>query len=166
MASGNPKTPSALSRSLRRSFDIVVATVGLALFSPLFLISCIAIRVDSRGPIFLRQARFGYKNRAIDVLTFRSATSDTEANKCVTRVGRILRWSGIDKLPQLFNVLRGDMSIVGPRPYADHHDLLKKDLVQLLKGVKPGITGLAQIAETRGGFSSEQLIKDDLFYVE
>lgn len=154
MVSGCSKIPGELNRSVRRSFDIVAATAGLALFSPLYLIACLAIRVDSRGPIFLRQARLGYKNRAIDVLTFRSVTSDTEANKCMTRVGRILRRSGIDRLPQLFNVLRGDMSIVGPRPHADHHDLLKKDLMQLLKGVRPGMTGLAQIAETRGGFST------------
>lgn len=167
MALGYSKILGELNRCVRRLFDIIAATAGLALLSPLFLIVCVAIKLDSRGPIFLRQVRFGYKNRAIDVLTFRSVTSDTEANKGITRVGRIVRRSGIDRLPQLFNVLHGDMSIVGPRPCADRDGLLKNELMQLIKDVKPGMTGLAQIAETRGRLRTrEQLIKDDLFYVE
>lgn len=159
-----------LNRCTKRLFDIVVAAVSVVLFSPIILVVCVAIKLDSRGPIFLREARYGYKNRAIGVLRFRSVTVDADAsrvNSCVTRVGRILRRSGIDKLPQLFNVLRGDMSIVGPRPYAHRHDLFENNLMPLLNGVKPGMTGWAQLAESREGLRTrEQLIKDDLFYVK
>jgi polysaccharide biosynthesis protein PslA len=154
---------------IKRVFDIVVATVGLILLSPLMLVVSAAIKLDSRGPIFVRKTLYGYKNRTIQVLTFRSVRACAEANQTnsdETRVGRVLRRSGIEELPRLFNVLRGEMSIVGPRPYTGR-DLFEHGLVSLLVGVKPGLTSLALINEPTGGCrTTEQRISDDLHYVK
>ena len=164
---GDVPPSSGLNRCAKRLFDIIVATAGLVLFSPIILVACVAIKLDSRGPIFVWEARYGHKSWAIWVLRFRSVTADAEAsqvNSCVTRVGQILRRSGIDGLPQLFNVLRGDMSIVGPRPFAHRRDLFENSV---LNSVKPGLTGWAQLAESREGFrTTEQRIKDDVFYAK
>ena len=155
---------------IKRLFDIVTATTGLFLLSPIILVAAVAIKLDSRGPIFSREIAYGYKNRAFRVLKFRSATVCAKAsrnNSHVTRVGRVLRQTGIDDLPKLLNVLGGAMSIVGPRPYARRRDLFEIRLMPLLHGVKPGLTGWAQINEYRKGFTTtEQRINDDLYYVK
>jgi lipopolysaccharide/colanic/teichoic acid biosynthesis glycosyltransferase len=99
--------------------------MGLILFAPILLIASIAIKLDSRGPIFIRKTLYRYDNRAIKVLKFRVVTTCVEGDRInprVTQVGQILSETGIDELPQLFNVLRGEMSIVGPRPYASRQD--------------------------------------------
>jgi lipopolysaccharide/colanic/teichoic acid biosynthesis glycosyltransferase len=158
-----------LDRCVKRLFDIIASTIGLVLLSPVILIVSIAIKIDSGGPIFSHERLYGYKNRTIRVLKFR-VTSEVKANKInsrVTRVGRVLRECGIDELPQLFNVLRGDMSIVGPRPYSRSQDLSEYGLMPLLDGVKPGMISLAEVTESRDGFGTmEQRNKDDLYYVE
>jgi len=155
---------------VKRVFDIVAATTGLVLLSPIILVAALAIKLDSRGPIFSREIAYGYKNRAIRVFKFRTATVCTKAsltNSHVTRVGRVLRQTGIDDLPQLLNVLGGAMSIVGPRPYTCRRDLFEIRLTPLLHGVKPGLTGWAQINEYRDGFTTtEQRVNDDLYYVK
>jgi lipopolysaccharide/colanic/teichoic acid biosynthesis glycosyltransferase len=159
-----------LDRYAKRAFDIIAATIGLILLSPAILVASIAIKLDSRGPIFSQETLYGYKNRAVRVLKFRSATTCVEANRTetrVTRVGRVLRECGIDELPQLFNVLRGQFSIVGPRPYARRKDLSKHSFVPLLDDVKPGMISLAEITKLREGFGTmEQRIKDDQYYIE
>jgi len=159
-----------LERHAKRVFDFVVATMGVILFSPILLVASIAIKLDSRGPVFLREIRYGYENRAIRVLKFRSMSVCAEANEIhsrPTRIGRVLSLTGIDELPQLFNVLRGEMSIVGPRPYARRQDSFEYGLMPWLSGFKPGMTGLAQINEAREGFgSTAQRVNDDLHYVE
>lgn len=155
---------------VKRAFDIVAAITGLVLLSPIILLAAVAIKLDSRGPIFSREIAYGYKNRAFRVLKFRSVTACAKANRTnshVTRVGQVLRQTGIDELPQLLNVLGGAMSIVGPRPYARRQDLFEIRLTPVLHGVKPGLTGWAQINEYREGFTiAEQRINDDLYYVE
>jgi lipopolysaccharide/colanic/teichoic acid biosynthesis glycosyltransferase len=107
-----------LDQCIKRFFDIVAATTSLMLFSPIFLITSIAIKLDSPGPIFIHEALYGFNNRAIKVLKFRLVTVRAEGdrfNPTLTRVGQILSQTGIDELPQLFNVLRGEISIVGRR---------------------------------------------------
>jgi lipopolysaccharide/colanic/teichoic acid biosynthesis glycosyltransferase len=107
-----------LDERVKRAFDIVAATMGLIILSPILLITSIAIKLDSQGPIFIRETLYGYSNRAIQVLKFRVMTTCVEGNRInprVTQVGQIVSQAGIDELPQLFNVLRGEMSIVGRR---------------------------------------------------
>lgn len=144
-------------RGIKRAFDIVVATTGLILFSPICLFSALAIKIESRGPAFDRQQRYSYYNNdSIVVFRFRStknqncngATHAARKRPSVTRFGRILRSSGIDELPQLFNVLRGEMSIVGPRPFpAFPGAIFEKELLRTSRrgNFKPGLTGLAQV---------------------
>jgi len=155
---------------VKRVCDIVAASGVLALLSPIILVVSIAIKLDSRGPIFSRETAYGHKNRAFRVLKFRSVTAGAEAGPShskVTRVGRVLRQTGVDELPQLLNVLSGAMSIVGPRPYARRQDLLENRLAPSLDGVKPGLTGWAQINESREGFwTMERRINEDLYYVK
>jgi hypothetical protein len=128
----------------KRMIDIAAATLGLLLFSPILLIASIAIKLDSRGPVLIRETRYGYKNRPIQLLRFRLVTACAENDRTsprLTRVGRILNQTGIDELPQLFNVLRGQMSIAGPRPCCHPR--------ASLNGVRPGMIGWAQIVATR-----------------
>jgi lipopolysaccharide/colanic/teichoic acid biosynthesis glycosyltransferase len=122
----------------KRILDIVAAIVGLVLFSPILLIASIAIKLDSRGPILVRQTAYGYRNRMIEVRQFRTVRADVKhINPPSTRVGQILRKTGIDELPELLNVLSGDMSMIGPRPRIHPSALLNKS--------KPGMTDWAQI---------------------
>jgi polysaccharide biosynthesis protein PslA len=148
-----------LARHTKRAFDIIAASISLLLLSPILFITSVAIKLDSRGPIFSRELQKGYKNRTIHVFNFRSTTA--------TRVGHILRQTGIDELPQLLNVVRGEMSIVGPRLHAHRRDQFAYDLMPLLNDFKPGITGLARLAELREGpGTTEQNFNCDLHYVE
>jgi lipopolysaccharide/colanic/teichoic acid biosynthesis glycosyltransferase len=106
-----------LNERTKRACDIGAAITGFILFSPIFLITALAIKLESRGPVFVGEVRFGHDNGAILLVKFRAAIS-TKADgmdRCMSRVGRILRHSGIDELPQLINVLRGEMSIFGRR---------------------------------------------------
>ena len=105
------------ARRIKRTIDVVLAAMGLILFSPILLITSIAIKLDSRGPIFIREPQFGCENRAIQVFKFRSVVDCGEGdhNKPLrlSRVGQIIRQTGIDELPLFFNVLRGEMPIIG-----------------------------------------------------
>lgn len=174
---------SILDLSIKRIFDIVVAAAALLLLSPLLLTIALAIKIDSRGNILFRQPRHGYNNRVIRVFKFRSMvalgndqekfTSATENDSRITLVGRILRRTSIDELPQLLNVLLGEMSIVGPRPHATNHNKMFED--QLLPfarrhNVKPGITGWAQVNGCRGPADTvermQQRLEYDLYYID
>jgi len=173
---------SGIDVFVKRMFDIVAASVGLLVFSPMFLIVAAAIKLDTRGPIFFRQLRHGYNNRTISVFKFRSMIhcpeaaefKQTERNDArVTRVGRIIRRSSIDELPQLLNVLRGEMSIVGPRPHATAHNEMFEDRISPLSrrhNVKPGITGWAQVNRCRGETDTLEKMQTridlDLYYVD
>ena len=167
---------------LKRAFDLVCATVGLIVLSPLFLVVSIAIKLDSRGPVFFRQIRHGFNNEEINVFKFRSMTCMEEGHNFkqavendprVTSTGRIIRSTNIDEFPQLINVLRGEMSIVGPRPHATAHNFLFTDLITPFSrrhNVKPGITGWAQVNGYRGATDTfekmQRRIEFDLQYID
>lgn len=170
----------------KRTFDLVVAAGALVLLSPVMIATAIAIRLDSKGPILFRQKRYGFNNEVIDVLKFRSMyheMADPAAKKVVTkndprvtRVGRFIRRTSIDELPQLINVLRGDLSLVGPRPHAVNAHTNEKLWDEVVDGyfarhkVKPGVTGWAQINGWRGEVDTaekiQKRVEHDIYYIE
>ena len=167
---------------VKRAFDFTLALIGLIMLSPLFLIVSIAIKLDTPGPVFFRNTRHGFNNEKIRVLKFRSMTTIedggqfTQATKDdprVTSIGRIIRRTNIDELPQLINVLRGEMSLVGPRPHATAHNALFNDVIAPFSrrhNVKPGITGWAQVNGYRGATDAlekmQRRIEYDLYYID
>ena len=174
-------------RLAKRSFDVVVAALALLALSPVMLLAALAVRLDSPGPVLFRQARHGFNDRAIQVLKFRSMYSEaadpaarqvvTRGDPRVTRVGRILRKTSIDELPQLFNVLRGELSLVGPRPHAvEALSSAQEKFSQMVEGysarhrLPPGITGWAQIHGWRGEIDDADKLRarfeHDLWYIE
>ncbi len=166
----------------KRAFDIVVATTALLLLSPLLLACAILIRLESDGPALFIQRRYGFNRETFRIVKFRTMTTmedgreikqATVGDKRVTRIGRFLRRYNIDELPQLLNVLRGDMSLVGPRPHALAHDQLFERRIALYArrhNVKPGITGWAQVNGLRGEIDSPEKIRlrieHDLYYID
>lgn len=173
------------SRVIKRAFDLAITLPAIILLGPLMLLVAIAIVSETRGPVFFRQARVGRGNRIFNVLKFRSMRAEAEdphgrrstgrADDRITRVGRIIRATSIDELPQLFNVLRGEMSVVGPRPHALASTAGERlfwavDERYLERHiVKPGITGLAQVRGFRGATLTEndliQRLQADLDYL-
>jgi Undecaprenyl-phosphate glucose phosphotransferase len=171
---------------VKEVLDRGLAVIALVLLSPILLLTCLAIRLESKGPILFRQKRFGFNNNEISVLKFRSMYIDrqdtsgaerTQKNDPrVTRVGRFIRRTSIDELPQLFNVLKGDMSLVGPRPHATMMRVGDKYYFDAVKGytarhrVKPGITGLAQVRGLRGEIATTERarkrVEYDVYYIE
>ena len=168
----------------KRCEDLLLGTAMLAALSPLMLLVAVAIRLDSPGPVLFRQKRLGFNNNPITVFKFRSMThraSDVEAeirqatrrDPRVTWVGRIIRRSSLDELPQLFNVLRGEMSLVGPRPHAVVHNAKYAALIDNYLGrhrMPPGITGWAQVNGWRGETDTldkmQKRVEFDLAYIE
>jgi len=175
-----PRT--GVERSVKRTFDIAVAATGLVLLLPLLLTIALLIRLDSRGPIIFRQRRCGFNGRRFQIWKFRtmSVLEDGETitqakpnDTRITRIGNWLRQTSLDELPQLFNVIQGSMSIVGPRPHAVAHDSQFDKLVgnyAYRHHVKPGLTGWAQVngfrGETRTIADIEQRVKFDLWYID
>ena len=173
------------SAFLKRLEDLFIACFALAVLWPVLLLVAVAIKVESKGPVLFKQPRYGFNNELIDVLKFRSMydnSSDLAASKLtqkndprVTRVGRFIRKTSIDELPQLFNVLRGNMSLVGPRPHAVQAkaaDKLYQEVVDTYASrhrVKPGVTGWAQVNGWRGETDTEHKIKkrveSDMYYI-
>ncbi|MBN2244624.1 MAG: sugar transferase [Candidatus Aminicenantes bacterium] len=139
---------------MKRLFDLLFSFIGLLLLQPFFIVIAIMIKVDSIGPVFFRQGRVGKNFRRFMIYKFRTMVVDAEkkglritsgGDRRVTRVGRMLRKFKIDELPQLFNVLKGDMSLVGPRPEVEEYvKLYEEDYREILKR-RPGITDVSSI---------------------
>ena len=166
----------------KRGLDIAVALGLLTLLAPLLLMLAAAIRLESRGPALFRQRRGGLRGAPFMILKLRTMTVAEDGDAVhqarrhdprVTRLGRILRRTSLDELPQLINVLRGEMSLVGPRPHALAHDRRFQALVPAYDrrfAVRPGITGLAQVRGLRGEIRDLNQLKGrtacDVLYVE
>ena len=154
---------------IKRGFDFLIALILLILLLPVFLVVAIAIKMDSSGPVFFRQKRTGKNGKEFEILKFRSMVadndvSDTSCEDKYTRLGEKLRKSSVDELPQLINVLKGEMSFTGPRPWIPEYykNMTRKERERCL--VRPGITGLAA-AKGRNGLSVFEKINYDLEYV-
>jgi putative colanic acid biosysnthesis UDP-glucose lipid carrier transferase len=174
---------SGWAKVLKRAEDIVLSGLLLLFFAPLMLLIGLLIKLDSRGPVLFRQPRFGFNNNPITVLKFRSMTAEAAQDPSVpqarrgdprvTRIGRFLRRTSLDELPQLINVLKGDMSLIGPRPHAIAHNEYYAELIDgylRRHRVKPGITGWAQVNGWRGETADvtqmHERVKCDIYYIE
>ena len=181
-------------RLAKRTFDTLAVTIGLILLSPLLLIVAIIIKLDSPGPVFYWQSRVGENGRLFTMLKFRSMKSGNDANEHkqhiarlikenlsvdtlgkkslklendprITRVGKLIRKTSIDELPQLFNVLRGEMSLVGPRPPIPYEVELYQNWHKRRLEAIPGITGIWQI-KGRNRVSFDEMVRMDIEYIE
>lgn len=168
-----------VNRYIKEIEDRLLALIALLLISPLMLIIALGVKLSSPGPVFYKQERVGWNNRRFVILKFRSMPVDAEANsgavwakpgeKRATRFGSFLRKTSLDELPQLINVLRGDMSLVGPRPERpDFVEVFKDQVPNYMKKhmVKAGITGWAQVNGWRGDTDLNQRIEHDLYYIQ
>ncbi len=170
-----------IMRIAKRSLDILLASVGLIFSVPIFLILSVLIKLESKGPVFYRQERVGEKGRTFMVIKFRSMRQDAEIatgpvwasenDPRVTRLGRVMRLLRLDEIPQMINVLRGEMSFVGPRPErAVFVEQLRKKIpyYDLRFTVKPGLTGWAQVKYQYGSTEEDALekLQYDLYYIK
>jgi exopolysaccharide biosynthesis polyprenyl glycosylphosphotransferase len=168
-----------IDRMKKRTLDLAASSALLLLLSPTLLLLGVLVRLDSRGPVLYRQRRLGRDGREFDIVKFRSMSTSAEGETGPvrarrgdprrTRLGRVLRRTSLDELPQLWNVLRGEMSLVGPRPersfFVDRYqELIPRYLER--HGVKSGLTGWAQVHGLRGDTSVEERTRYDIWYVE
>lgn len=174
--------PHSEGTFLKSMLDYIVAIVSLILLAPLFAIIAIAIKLDSKGPVLFTQRRYGRNNRIFRIFKFRTMTVADDGDYVkqaerddarVTRVGWFLRRMSLDEVPQILNVLKGDMSIVGPRPHAlahDHYFERQIDLFSRRRRVRPGMTGWAQVhglrGETRTTEDMRSRMQHDLYYID
>ena len=182
--------PSSLGLVGKRALDVLLSSVGLVLLAPAFALIAVAIKIDSRGPVFFRQVRMGARNRKFLVYKFRTMVLDADERKSefahlnmhalnggdprlfkivddprVTRFGRVLRRTSLDELPQLVNVLKGDMSLVGPRPEQLNVVARYRPEHRFRLDVKPGITGPMQVFG-RGQLTFEERLAVEREYIE
>jgi len=172
---------SIFERTQKRCLDIGLASIALLMLAPLLIVSAILIKLDSKGNVIFRQSRRGFNGKPFEIWKFRSmtvsenghtVTQATKQDRRVTRVGRFLRKTSIDELPQLWNVLRGEMSLVGPRPHALAHDNYYDEVISnyvYRHHMKPGLTGWAQVNGFRGETPTidlmEKRVEYDVWYV-
>lgn len=161
---------------IKRFLDIFLSSMGLILLSPLFLTLILAIKLDSKGPVFFRQKRIGIRKSYFNILKFRTMKIDTpkdtpthlleKPEQYITRVGRFLRKTSLDELPQIWNILVGEMSVIGPRPALwNQYDLIEERDKYGANDIPPGLTGWAQI-NGRDELPIEMKAKLDGEYVE
>jgi exopolysaccharide biosynthesis polyprenyl glycosylphosphotransferase len=169
-----------VQRTIKRLIDFVVASAAIVLLAPFFCLVALAIKLDSPGPVIFRQTRNGYRGKPFRIFKLRTMKVQEDGaavrqasrdDSRVTRVGRFLRKTSIDELPQLLNVLMGQMSLVGPRPHAQAHDDIYARTIEnyeVRQHVKPGLTGWAQVNGLRGETATLDLmykrIEYDLWY--
>ena len=173
---------SALQRAEKRALDIVIAAIALIVLAPLLAVVALLIKLDGPGPALFRQTRYGFNQQPFSILKFRpmrvlendrAVRAVTRNDPRVTKIGALLRRFSIDELPQIANVLAGDMSLVGPRPHALSHDQqFERKIARYARrhNVKPGITGWAQVRGYRGEILSDETlagrIDHDLYYID
>lgn len=164
---------------IKRPLDFVCALGGIIVLSPVILAVSIAIKLTSEGPIFFKQERVGKNQKVFEIIKFRTMVVNAEhigdglkvkeeSDPRITKIGKILRRTSLDEIPQLINVLKGDMSLIGPRPPVTYHPYKVGEYDNIKKhrfDVRPGITGLAQ-AKIRNGGSWDERISYDLKYVK
>jgi exopolysaccharide biosynthesis polyprenyl glycosylphosphotransferase len=173
----NINTTKIYYRRLKRLIDIILASVFLVLTSPIMLLTAIVIKLDSEGPIFFLQERLGQKEKSFKIIKFRTMVQDavnygplwtTKNDPRITRVGRIIRKLRFDEFPQLINILRGEMSFIGPRPLAHCSSMADIRYYKYRLLVKPGITGWAQVMYPHGieAETTPEKLKYDLYYIK
>ena len=162
---------------IKRLLAVILSLCGMIVLSPLLLILCLAIKIDSPGPIFFRQKRVGIHKQHFNILKFRTMCIDTphdmpthmlkDPDQYITRVGHFLRKTSLDELPQLWNIFVGDMAVIGPRPALwNQYDLLAERDKYHANDVRPGLTGWAQINGLRGDTDIAERIRYDIWYIE
>ncbi|OEK14808.1 sugar transferase [Staphylococcus saprophyticus] len=159
---------------MKRLFDIFSTIYAIIIFSPILLLVSMAIKLESKGPIIFKQDRPGIKNKLFKIYKFRSMRQDTpnvatdklDSTDYITKTGKFIRKTSLDELPQLFNILKGDMAVVGPRPALyNQYELIEKRTNENVHLVKPGLTGLAQVMG-RDDNTDDQKVQYDKFYIE
>lgn len=159
-----------LFHATKRTFDMFVAVIGLILTSPILLLTALAIKLEDGGPVFFKQVRTGKDEKNFNIIKFRSCVvkngeKNFKTKDQYTKVGKIIRKLSVDELPQLFNIIKGEMSLIGPRPWiVEYHDNMNENQRRRYN-VLPGITGLAQ-AKGRNDLSIFEKINYDIEYVE
>jgi lipopolysaccharide/colanic/teichoic acid biosynthesis glycosyltransferase len=166
--------------SLKRPFDFILSTFGIVISSPLWLIVAVAIKLEDGGPVYFAQKRWGRSGSVINVKKFRTMIPDADNKQAeefdsrITKVGKVLRAMGIDELPQLLSIWRGDMSLVGPRPLAID-EIVSDDSGQIIKyedipgfwerlSIRPGLTGISTIYKSKD-IHPRRKFRYDLFYI-
>ena len=170
---------NALNKFVKRAVDIFGAIVAIILFSPVMLVASVLIKLTAPGPLIFKQERIGLQNKPFYMYKFRSMIVQKESEEKkgwttkddprVTPVGKFIRKTSIDELPQLFNVLKGDMSLVGPRPERPLFvEKFREEIPRYMikHQVRPGLTGWAQVNGYRGDTSIRKRIECDLYYIE
>lgn len=161
---------------VKRGIDFLLSLAGIVILSPIFLILCLAIKVDSKGPIIFKQKRVGKDKSHFNIYKFRTMKVDTPKEMpthllenpdfFITKVGKFLRKTSLDELPQLFNILKGDMAVIGPRPALwNQYDLIEERDKYGANDIRPGLTGLAQISG-RDELEIQEKAKLDGYYTE
>lgn len=165
---------SVYNNFFKRIFDIIVSVLAIIILSPIFIAIPIMIKLESQGPVFFKQRRIGKDAEEFLILKYRSMRIDTpnvatdkltHPEQYVTKVGKFLRKTSLDEIPQLFNIIKGDMSIVGPRPALfNQYNLIEEREKVKVNSIKPGLTGYAQV-KGRDLISDEEKVAYDLFYL-
>lgn len=163
-------------KKIKRGLDIILSIIGVLILSPLLIIVALAIKIDSKGPVIFKQKRLGLNGSEFNIYKFRSMCNNAEKDGVycekgdarVTKIGKFIRATSIDELPQFFNIIKGEMSIIGPRPTLTYHPWKYEEYTEIQKKrfkVRPGVTGWAQI-NGRKDVEWNKRIEYDIEYIE